>query len=114
KERTRNYSLLNYFLFVTFFPQLFSGPITYHKEIIPQFTSKWNLLKNYRNISIGIFIFSIGIFKKIIIADIFAIWANHGFDNSSHLTMLDAWLTSLSYTFQLYFDFSGYTDMAIG
>lgn len=114
KERTKNYSLLNYFLFTTFFPQLFSGPITYHKEIIPQFSSKWNSLKNYRNISIGIFIFSIGLFKKVVISDVFAKWADSGFDVASHLTTIDAWLTSLSYTFQLYFDFSGYTDMAIG
>ncbi|MGG7447689.1 MBOAT family O-acyltransferase [Kosakonia oryzendophytica] len=114
KERTENYSFLNYLLFVTFFPQLFSGPITYHKEIIPQFSSKWNKLINYRNISLGIFIFSIGLFKKVIISDVFAVWANQGFDNSLHLSMLDAWFTSFSYTFQLYFDFSGYTDMAIG
>ncbi|WP_200553618.1 MBOAT family protein [Kosakonia sp. LAM2021] len=114
KERTENYSFLNYLLFVTFFPQLFSGPITYHKDMIPQFASKWNKVINYRNISLGIFIFSIGLFKKVIISDVFAIWANQGFDHSLHLTILDAWFTSLSYTFQLYFDFSGYTDMAIG
>lgn len=60
------------------------------------------------------FIFSIGLFKKVIIADTFAIWATQGFDVATTLNLFDAWATSLSYTFQLYFDFSGYTDMAIG
>ena len=62
----------------------------------------------------GLFIFSIGLFKKVIIADTFAKWATAGFDNTATLNFLEAWATSLSYTFQLYFDFSGYTDMAIG
>jgi len=62
----------------------------------------------------GIFIFSIGLFKKVVIADKFALWANTGFDTATTLNLLEAWATSLSYTFELYFDFSGYTDMAIG
>jgi D-alanyl-lipoteichoic acid acyltransferase DltB (MBOAT superfamily) len=69
---------------------------------------------NYRNIAVGLFIFSIGLFKKVIIADTFAVWANAGFDTAITLNLFEAWATSLSYTFQLYFDFSGYTDMAIG
>jgi alginate O-acetyltransferase complex protein AlgI len=63
---------------------------------------------------LGLFIFAIGLFKKVVIADTFAQWASAGFANSASLNMLEAWATSLSYTFQLYFDFSGYTDMAIG
>ncbi|MFY9070907.1 MBOAT family protein, partial [Aliarcobacter butzleri] len=70
--------------------------------------------KNYRNIALGLFIFSIGLFKKVVIADTFAVWANAGFDTATTLNLIEAWATSLSYTFQLYFDFSGYTDMAIG
>jgi D-alanyl-lipoteichoic acid acyltransferase DltB (MBOAT superfamily) len=62
----------------------------------------------------GLFIFSIGLFKKVVIADTFAVWATQGFDVASTLNLFEAWATSLSYTFQLYFDFSGYTDMAIG
>jgi D-alanyl-lipoteichoic acid acyltransferase DltB (MBOAT superfamily) len=62
----------------------------------------------------GLFLFAIGLFKKVVIADTFAIWATEGFDVAESLTMFEAWVTSLSYTFQLYFDFSGYTDMAIG
>jgi D-alanyl-lipoteichoic acid acyltransferase DltB (MBOAT superfamily) len=82
--------------------------------MMPQFNSRWNLAKNYTNIAIGLFIFAIGLFKKVIIADTFAQWANSGFDIADRLDLFEAWATSLSYTFQLYFDFSGYTDMAIG
>ena len=114
RQETKEYDFLNYALFVTFFPQLIAGPIVHHKEMMPQFASKWNLVKNYHNIALGIFIFSIGLFKKVVIADTFAKWANIGFDMSASLNLIEAWATSLSYTFQLYFDFSGYTDMAIG
>ena len=82
--------------------------------MMPQFRSKFNLIKNYKNIAAGLFIFSIGLFKKVAIADSFAIWATQGFDVATSLNLLEGWVTSLSYTFQLYFDFSGYCDMAIG
>ena len=114
KEETKEYDFLNYALFVTFFPQLIAGPIVHHKEMMPQFTKKSNLVKNYKNIAMGLFIFSIGLFKKVVIADTFAIWATAGFDTATTLNLFEAWATSISYTFQLYFDFSGYTDMAIG
>jgi len=114
RNECREYDFLSYALFVSFFPQLIAGPIVHHKEMMPQFASKWNLVKNYRNIALGIFIFSIGLFKKVVIADTFAVWATNGFDKAEVLTFFEAWATSLSYTFQLYFDFSGYTDMAIG
>lgn len=114
RGETNEYDLLNYSLFVTFFPQLIAGPIVHHAEMMPQFASKRNWVKNYSNIAMGLFIFSIGLFKKIVIADTFASWATIGFDQASVLNLFEAWATSLSYTFQLYFDFSGYTDMAIG
>ncbi|QDM01829.1 MBOAT family O-acyltransferase [Aliarcobacter butzleri] len=114
KQEAKEYSLINYMLFVTYFPHLLAGPILHHKEMMPQFASKYNWVKNYRNIALGLFIFSIGLFKKVVIADTFAIWANAGFDTATTLNLIEAWATSLSYTFQLYFDFSGYTDMAIG
>ena len=114
RGETKEYDFLNYALFVTFFPQLIAGPIVHHKEMMPQFASKWNMVKNYRNIALGLFIFSIGLFKKVVIADTFAVWATAGFDTATTLNFFEAWATSLSYTFQLYFDFSGYTDMAIG
>ena len=114
RGETKEYDFLNYALFVTFFPQLIAGPIVHHSEMMPQFASKWNLVKNYKNIALGIFIFSIGLFKKVVIADTFSVWVSAGFDHSTTLSLFAAWATSLSYTFQLYFDFSGYTDMAIG
>ena len=114
RGETKEYDFLNYALFVTFFPQLIAGPIVHHKEMMPQFASKWNMVKNYKNIALGLFIFSIGLFKKVVIADTFAVWATAGFDTATTLNLIEAWATSLSYTFQLYFDFSGYTDMAIG
>ena len=114
RQETKEYDFLNYALFVTFFPQLIAGPIVHHSEMMPQFANKWNAVKKYRNIALGLFIFSIGLFKKVVIADTFAVWASAGFDTATTLNLFEAWATSLSYTFQLYFDFSGYTDMAIG
>jgi len=114
KQETKEYDFLNYALFVTFFPQLIAGPIVHHKEMMPQFAKIRNKVINYKNISMGLFIFSIGLFKKVVIADTFSIWATQGFDVATTLNLFEAWATSLSYTFQLYFDFSGYTDMAIG
>ncbi len=114
RGETKEYDFLNYALFVTFFPQLIAGPIVHHKEMMPQFANNRNMVKNYRNIALGLFIFSIGLFKKVVIADTFAVWATAGFDTATTLNFFEAWATSLSYTFQLYFDFSGYTDMAIG
>ena len=111
---TKEKSLLDYALFVTFFPQLIAGPIVHHKEMMPQFKSIRNKIVNFDNIALGLFIFSIGLFKKVILADTFAIYVNDGFSSYLTLTMIEAWTASLSYTFQLYFDFSGYADMAIG
>jgi len=114
RGETKEYDFLNYANFVTFFPQLIAGPIVHHAEMMPQFAKTKNKVKNYNNIALGLFIFSIGLFKKVVIADSFAVWATAGFDTASTLNIYEAWVTSLSYTFQLYFDFSGYTDMAIG
>jgi len=114
RGEVQEYSLLNYALFVTFFPHLLAGPIIHHREMMPQFVAVDNKGINYENLARGLFLLSLGLFKKVIIADAFAVWANYGFDTASSLTLLEAWITSLSYTMQLYFDFSGYTDMAIG
>ncbi len=114
RQETLGYKFIDYSVFVTFFPQLIAGPIVHHKEMLPQFEESNNRVLNYKNIALGLFIFSIGLFKKVIIADTFSEWATMGFDSSEYLNFIEAWITSLSYTFQLYFDFSGYTDMAIG
>lgn len=107
-------SFTDYALFVVFFPQLIAGPIVHHKEMMPQFATIRGKIINYKNVAAGLFLFSIGLFKKVVIADTFSEWASAGFSASDKLNMIEAWITSLSYTFQLYFDFSGYTDMAIG
>ncbi len=114
RGETKEYNFMNYALFVTFFPQLIAGPIVHHKEMMPQFMDPENGRIRYKNIALGLSIFAIGLFKKVIVADTFATWATAGFDGGHTLTLLEAWMTSLSYTFQLYYDFSGYTDMAIG
>ena len=114
KTEVQEIDYLNYTLFVTFFPHLLAGPILHHKEMMPQFDMSKKKIFIYKNLSGGLFLFAIGLFKKVVIADTFAIWANAGFETTRVLTLFEAWATSLSYTFQLYFDFSGYTDMALG
>lgn len=114
RGETREYDLMNYALFVTFFPHLIAGPIVHHKTLMPQFAAARNLLASERNIRVGLILFSIGLAKKVLIADTLAQWATAGFDKAVTLNFAEAWLTSLSYTLQLYYDFSGYTDMALG
>jgi alginate O-acetyltransferase complex protein AlgI len=114
RGETKHYSFLSYCFFVTFFPQLIAGPIVHHSEVMGQFEDKKNDKISAKNVGVGLYIFSIGLFKKVMIADTFAIWANQGFNGAYQLTFIDGWITSLAYTFQLYFDFSGYCDMAIG
>lgn len=106
----------NYGLFVTFFPHLMAGPILHHQEIMPQFEDRRKKLLSWENCAVGMTIFSIGLFKKTIIADSLAPYANTVFNAASteSITFIEAWCGSISYTFQLYFDFSGYSDMAIG
>ena len=104
----------NYALFVTFFPQFIAGPIVHHKEMMPQFAATHAPGEMTNLVSLGLFRFSLGLFKKVILADTFSIWANAGYGEVNELTTATAWLTTLSYTLQLYFDFSGYSDMAIG
>lgn len=110
KER----NLLNYALFVTFFPHLLAGPILHHKEMMPQFAALRNKAVNYRHLSAGLLLFLIGFLKKVAIADNLAPLADNGFANPAMLTLLESWVSVLSYTLQIYFDFSGYSDMAIG
>lgn len=114
RQKTGEPSLLDYSLFVIFFPKLQAGPIVRHGEMMPQFDAMDNKRVNYQNLSVGLYIFSIGLIKKAVVADTFALWANMGYEELRVLTFAEAWIASLSYTMQLYFDFSGYTDMAIG
>jgi len=114
RGKVDNYSLVNYLLFITFFPHLIAGPIVHHRVMMPQFQSVSNVKINYHNIALGFFCFSIGLFKKVILADRLSLTVADGLGNLSTLSFFDAWTVILSYTFQLYFDFSGYSDMAIG
>lgn len=114
RNKVTNYSITNYSLFVTYFPHLLAGPIIHHKEMMPQFEKIDNKRLNLDNIRNGGLLFCIGLCKKILVADTLAIWANSGFNNVTGMTFFVAWCTSLCYTFQIYFDFSGYTDMALG
>jgi D-alanyl-lipoteichoic acid acyltransferase DltB (MBOAT superfamily) len=108
---------LRYCLFVTFFPHLIAGPITHHREMLPQFSDPSILRPKLDLFSIGLTLFLIGLFKKVILADTMAGFATPGFAAAQHgepLTVINAWGAVLAYSLQLYFDFSGYTDMAIG
>ncbi len=107
-------SYWRYCLFVFFFPHLIAGPIVHHAEIMPQFAKPDATRWNSGNVSIGLAWLSMGLFKKVIIADLCAPIASAAFANSAQLTILEAWFGVLAYTMQLYFDFSGYSDMAIG
>lgn len=108
---------LEYALFVTFFPQLIAGPIVHHAEMMPQFRK--TITANARAIMFceGLCLFALGLFKKLAIADSIAPYSNLVFgavDGGASVTALTAWGGALAYTFQIYFDFSGYSDMAIG
>jgi D-alanyl-lipoteichoic acid acyltransferase DltB (MBOAT superfamily) len=110
-------SFVDYSLFVLFFPHLIAGPITHHKEMLPQFAASGTgrLPRSY--LLVGTAVFIMGLAKKVVLADGFALLADPAFDavrDGTQLAMGDAWLGALGYTLQLYFDFSGYSDMAIG
>ncbi len=105
---------LDYCLFVCFFPQLVAGPIVHHKEMMPQFAMPENTKIKWENIYWGLVLFAIGLTKKVVIADTLSPFVHHSFDVVEKLSFLGALVGSLAYTFQLYFDFSGYSDMAIG
>ncbi len=110
--KVREFSLLNYFLFVSYFPHLIAGPILHHAEMIPQFRSEKYAFRIER-LTVGLTIFVIGLFKKVVLADSVSAYVGPVFA-SPDVTVIEAWLGALSYTLQIYFDFSGYTDMAIG
>ncbi len=114
---TKEYRFSHYALFVTFFPQLIAGPIVHHNEMLPQFARRDAFRASLSNICIGLSIFAIGLFKKAVLADGVAGYGTTIFDsaaNGTELAFFEAWGGALAYTMQLYFDFSGYSDMAIG
>ncbi len=115
KRRVKQFDPLGYVLFVSFFPQLIAGPIVHHSEVMPQFAR----LNSVRTIEFGqgLTLFVIGLSKKVLIADTIAQFSNPIFDMAALGALpsfADAWIATLAYALQLYFDFSGYSDMAIG
>ena len=108
-------SFLSYALFVSFFPQLIAGPIIHHREIVPQYVRAPIFRLDLSNVWVGLVIFIIGLYKKVVVADGISVYADVVFlSTNAGPGFVDAWAGTLAYTFQIYFDFSGYSDMAIG
>jgi D-alanyl-lipoteichoic acid acyltransferase DltB (MBOAT superfamily) len=115
--KVKESNFLHYILFVTYFPHLIAGPVLHHKEMMPQFGKTATHRFSYENLSVGLTIFFIGLFKKTVLADGISTYVGPVFAASAtgaHITFIDAWGGALCYAMQLYFDFSGYSDMAIG
>ena len=115
--KVKEYNFVHYTLFVTYFPHLIAGPVLHHKEMMPQFAKQDNCRVNWDNIAIGLTIFILGLAKKVLLADSLGEYATPIFEGvkaGGHPMLIEAWFGALSYTLQLYFDFSGYSDMAIG
>ena len=115
KVKEKNF--VHYLLFVTYFPHLIAGPVLHHAQMMPQFAKKETYQLNYEKIALGLVIFTMGLAKKILLANPFGEYADSFFNGITALStpsFANAWLGTLAYTFQIYFDFSGYTDMAIG
>jgi D-alanyl-lipoteichoic acid acyltransferase DltB (MBOAT superfamily) len=114
RGETSTYSFVDYVLFVTFFPQLVAGPIVTHGEIIPQFNDVERKKFSSDELARGIYLFSAGLFKKVMIADTLGVGVDWGFAIPGKLSGIETFIVSLLYTLQIYFDFSGYCDMACG
>ena len=113
KKEEQVEDFISYCVFVLFFPQLVAGPIVLYSEMIPQFRDESRCRFDSDNLARGLFMFCIGLFKKAVVADTLALFVDNGYAQSS-LGLAAAWAVSLCYTLQIYFDFSGYSDMAIG
>lgn len=112
----RDFDLFDFLIFVFFFPQLIAGPIVHYREMMPQFAHIDSRLRA-DNLAVGLSIFAIGLFKKVVLADGIAPYVPATFAaavNGDSISFFHAWIAALAYTFQIYFDFSGYSDMAIG
>ena len=114
RQTVPRYSLSDYALFVCFFPQLVAGPIVLHGEMIPQFADPARRRFSPERFGRGVTGFAFGLAKKVLLADALGVLVEHGFASVSALSSLQAWITMLAYTLQIYFDFSGYCDMACG
>jgi len=109
--------LLHYATFVAFFPHLIAGPIVRPRDIIPQLAARSVAIPRVDNLSAGLLLFLIGLAKKLVLGDTFGCFADTGFNAAAlgaPLSFVEAWYAALAYGLQIYFDFSGYSDMAIG
>ena len=114
KGQAPHYDLVDYMTFVTFFPQLIAGPIVLHSEILPQFRDLEKRRLDRERFADGIIFFVIGLAKKVLLADLLAKPVAFAFENYSGLDSLTLFFGALAYMLELYFDFSGYCDMAVG
>ena len=114
RDECESYSFLEYAAYVSYFPQLVAGPIVYHSELIPQFRDPAKRRINFDNLSKGLYAFALGLAKKVLIADTFSKIVTVGYGNISDLNTPSVILVMVCYSLQIYFDFSGYCDMAIG
>jgi alginate O-acetyltransferase complex protein AlgI len=114
KERTKETPVIDFLLFITFFPQLIVGPIVHHEDMIPQYKEKGFLRFNKVNMMLGIFLFAMGCAKKIMLADPLTSYAASFFGDVGAGDTFAAWGASFGYTISYYFDLSGYADMALG
>lgn len=114
RRECRKYSFLEYAAYVIFFPQLIAGPIVYHDELIVQLRDEKNHKVNYGNLCKGLYAFSLGLAKKVLVADTLSKIVTWAYDNKSYQTTLSGIIVMLCYTLQIYYDFSGYSDMAYG
>ena len=119
--KVKEYNFIHYLLFVTYFPHLIAGPVLHHKDMMPQFARTSTYHINWDNVATGLLLFTLGLCKKVLWADSLAPYATAIFDGANHgmtigtlPTIYEAWSGALAYTLQIYFDFSGYTDMALG
>lgn len=113
----REYNFIHYLLFVTWFPHLIAGPVLHHKQMMPQFSQAATYRIKLDHVAVGLTIFVLGLAKKVLIADPFSDYATPIFAAASEgrtFMLFEAWVGALAYTLQLYFDFSGYSDMAVG
>ena len=113
-RKGRNENIIDYLLYIMFFPKLIMGPLAEPDELIPQFNEPGRKGIDWDNLACGLKLFAIGLFKKLIIADTFAAAVAWCFEDVAAATSLDLFLVMLAYTFEIYFDFSGYSDMAVG
>lgn len=119
--KVKEYNFVHYVLFVTYFPHLIAGPVLHHREMMPQFAHNATYHINWDHVASGLLLFTLGLCKKVLWADPLAPFADAIFDGAQYgmatgtlPTVYEAWSGALAYTLQIYFDFSGYTDMALG